>query len=209
MATASIIHTFEERGLGKAPFTFLREIDLGLGNKSSCDHCGAAIRYEEIIRDTNGKTFKVGCVCVEKTGDRGLIDTMKREKRRQREEAKYQARVTEIAAAQAAERKRNGGLLDWEVEAQKRDDERRAMLSKFQAINAWFVKELFDRFDGDFAESMKAQLLRKPACDLSPRQQSALRDMIARGYGRRGSKAYDAFCIEFDKQIDILASEAV
>jgi hypothetical protein len=45
------------------------------------------------LADVNGKKFKVGCECVKKTGDVGLIDVVKREIARRKREAKNDARV--------------------------------------------------------------------------------------------------------------------
>lgn len=44
---------------------------------ASCDHCGTAIMNVYTIRAADGYTFKVGCDCVAKTGDAGLIREVK------------------------------------------------------------------------------------------------------------------------------------
>lgn len=77
----STIHKFELAGLGKGPFHFTgtvtEKVHCVPGGTpkagSSCDYCGTGIRYEFWVNSSDGKTFKVGCDCIHKTGDRGLI----------------------------------------------------------------------------------------------------------------------------------------
>lgn len=77
----STVHCFERAGLGVAPFYFTGQMTEkvfvvpGCSPKpgSSCDYCGACIRYEFWVGSADQKTFKVGCDCIYKTGDRGLI----------------------------------------------------------------------------------------------------------------------------------------
>jgi hypothetical protein len=78
-------HAFESAGLGKAPFRcvgFTRSVyqahpDAPQQPGSSCDYCGTGIMDVALIRSVDGKTFKVGCNCVEKVGDQGLIKAYK------------------------------------------------------------------------------------------------------------------------------------
>jgi hypothetical protein len=104
-----IVHAFEKAGLGVAPFRF-----VGVERKAyqachgapiqpggSCQYCGTGIIECCIIRDAEGKTFIVGNVCVRKTNDRGLIDTVKREVSRLRREAKREKDSKRIADAKA------------------------------------------------------------------------------------------------------------
>ena len=75
-------HRFEVVGLGKAPFQFTGEVTektycacpgAPVQAGSSCDYCGTCIRYEFWVRSADNKKFKVGCDCIHKTGDHGLI----------------------------------------------------------------------------------------------------------------------------------------
>lgn len=76
----STIHTFEQAGLGKAPFRFVRfEVRVyqacpgaPVQPGSTCDYCGTAIMNLFWIKGKDGNEFKVGCDCVEKTNDAGL-----------------------------------------------------------------------------------------------------------------------------------------
>ena len=77
----SHIHRFEFAGLGKGPFAFTGRVTEkvhcvpGGPSKagSCCDYCSTGIRYEFWVKSSDGKEFKVGCDCIHKTGDRGLI----------------------------------------------------------------------------------------------------------------------------------------
>jgi hypothetical protein len=96
----NIVHRFEERGLGIAPFRFVRFYEskycacpgAPVQPGTSCDYCGTGIMGVYVIKDCNGKEFKVGCECVKKTDDAGLIDTVKRAQAKHRQELKYEAR---------------------------------------------------------------------------------------------------------------------
>ena len=110
---ATIIHVFEQAGLGLAPFRF-----VGLENNNdraainserrangqiyttnyctSCDYCSTAICDAYYLESADGKQFKVGCDCVLKTGDAGLINIVKKlsakaatDKRHAREAVKF------------------------------------------------------------------------------------------------------------------------
>ena len=96
-------HCFEQKGLGLAPFTYLYCTE----GKSSCQYCSTSIRYKFYIRSADGKEFFVGSDCVMKTGDAGLISTVKKAKsqldkakreakkevQRQIREAEFKARI--------------------------------------------------------------------------------------------------------------------
>lgn len=88
-----MIHVFEQAGLGKAPFTCIGVASipdasmaecnpLGYMNAmkalpkgaGSCKFCGMPLIHNYIIKDSLGGTFVVGCECVNKTDDAGLID---------------------------------------------------------------------------------------------------------------------------------------
>lgn len=114
-------HVFELAGLGRAPFRFVGMIqqDLCYGEVilnreeyektgvsvttkpgGSCDFCGQYIVRMFKIQDADGKCFKVGCDCVDKTGDAGLVRAVSKAKRAY-EADKRAARKTKKEAAQA------------------------------------------------------------------------------------------------------------
>lgn len=103
-----IVHAFEEAGLGKAPFRFVglessrdraavqreREsngLTFTTNYCTSCDYCAQAIQNAYYVESSDGKRFKVGCNCIAKTGDSGLVDTVKRAKREADRVAKLEA----------------------------------------------------------------------------------------------------------------------
>jgi hypothetical protein len=78
--TTHTIHPFERAELGAAPFRFvgttvkLHECPGEMPRAgSSCDYCGTCIALECWIESADGRRFKVGCDCVNKTGDKALI----------------------------------------------------------------------------------------------------------------------------------------
>jgi hypothetical protein len=94
-------HVFEKAGLGLAPFRWvgveirrgpmrvedpkggiITEVGAPGQPMGSCAYCGQGIAECHLIRSADGKVFTVGCVCVGKTGDRGLIQKTKKEANR-------------------------------------------------------------------------------------------------------------------------------
>ena len=103
-----MIHDFEKAGFGKAPFRF-----IGVREKwfkaapeapkvpgSSCDYCGMGIAYEYHIQSNDGKKFKVGSDCVNKTGDAGLKRIIDKKVRELKRVAKREKDLAKIAQAQ-------------------------------------------------------------------------------------------------------------
>lgn len=87
-----MVHVFEQAGLGKAPFNCIGVAsipDASMAEKNpvgyanamkalpkgagSCKYCGMPLIHNYIIKDALGTTFVVGCECVNKTGDAGLM----------------------------------------------------------------------------------------------------------------------------------------
>lgn len=78
------MHAFEVAGLGKAPFRFvgadekfITYPDGSTQAAGSCDYCGTGIRLQCYVQSADGKRFKVGCNCIEKVGDTGLLKAYK------------------------------------------------------------------------------------------------------------------------------------
>lgn len=122
------VHCFEKAGLGKAPFrcvgmasipssslaeanptaynNALAMLPKGIGC-GSCQYCGTGIMHNFIIQSADDRRFVVGSDCVAKTGDAGLIQQVKRERVRVKQEAreaKRSMRRSELEALWAAER---------------------------------------------------------------------------------------------------------
>lgn len=84
------VHVFQKAGLGLAPFRCVGVVSkvgpMVMGNVTvgsagqamgTCDYCGTGIKDCYVIRSSDGKQFEVGCDCVAKTGDAGLIKSYK------------------------------------------------------------------------------------------------------------------------------------
>ena len=75
----TLVHPFEQAGLGKAPFryvgservTYQAHPDAPVQPGGSCDLCGHAIMEHCYIVSADGRRFKVGCDCVMKTHSKG------------------------------------------------------------------------------------------------------------------------------------------
>lgn len=92
MTTDTTVHVFQKSGLGRAPFRFIgceeRRGPLRLPDGSTigspgqpmgtCAHCGTGIAVCCTIESADGKRFIVGNVCVNKTGDKGLINVTRK-----------------------------------------------------------------------------------------------------------------------------------
>jgi hypothetical protein len=103
-------HKFERAGLGKAPFQVVGceerrgPIDMGGGltvgapgqPMGCCDFCGTGIVDCFTIQSADGRRFVVGNVCVNKTGDAGLIKVVKSEVARLRTEARHRREAAKI-----------------------------------------------------------------------------------------------------------------
>ncbi len=80
------VHVFERAGLGKAPFRFVGvEVKVYQACPGapaqpggSCDYCGQGIKSCYTLRSADGRQFHVGCDCIDKSGDKGLIKAYRR-----------------------------------------------------------------------------------------------------------------------------------
>lgn len=211
----SMIHTFEASNLGKAPFrviglysfpskslaehnpdAYQRQLnemprDVACG---SCAYCGMGLTHNYIIKSADDKKFVVGCDCVEKTGDKGMVDQIKLIERENRAEARRLAQEADAKARLDAERAANGGLTVHEVYMAKKQ----AVLALRAPVEAQIVESItpiinaLHRANGDFAKDMKAYLEVCHFEALSGRMVSIILDIAAKEVGRRGSKAYNA-----------------
>lgn len=169
-----------------------------------CNSCGMGLVNNVVIRDAHRKHFVVGCDCARKTNDARLMSRVEYlEKKRKRavraaqREQQWQERAAKIAAEEAAQRERNGGLTDAELQAQRRAEEERTQEAACKAANRWLLEVLHRANSSDFVESTIYHLSRKPLADLSHRCHDVLAEIYAKHAGRRGSKAYLAAFDEF------------
>lgn len=126
-STNQTIHCFEQAGLGKAPFRFVgletaadraslntQRAGDGLtyttNYSTSCDYCGTAIQNAFQVVSSDGNRFKVGCECIRKSDDNGLIQvvneqekTIRRQKAKAKRDSKWQTQAALIAAFKRGE----------------------------------------------------------------------------------------------------------
>ena len=95
-------HTFEIAELGMAPFKIIacRE-EIFQAHPSApckpggtCAYCGRAITCVFVVDDVKGIKIKIGSSCIKKTGDKGMVDLVKRELRK-RQQDKERIRIIE------------------------------------------------------------------------------------------------------------------
>ena len=100
------VHKFEVAGLGKAPFRFTGEVTektyvacqgAPVQPGSTCDYCGTAIRYEFWIESSDARRSKVGCDCIRKHGDAGLLQAISAAERKLRDAKNARAREAKAA----------------------------------------------------------------------------------------------------------------
>lgn len=112
----STVHAFEAAGLGKAPYTFTGlsvlkgPITLKDGSQvgapgqpmGTCHFCGTGIMYAYNLRSADGKEFYVGCDCIEKSGDKGLlrvVSVVEKQKRQAQNDARRAKKAEKAKAA--------------------------------------------------------------------------------------------------------------
>jgi hypothetical protein len=114
------IHPFQAAGLGVAPFRFVGHYESTFQAApgqpvragASCDYCGTAIRDCFKIRSADGREFKVGCDCVEKTcAPGGPIVTAAQKAAKRAKKTRDLARLKERVSLADAALKANPALL--------------------------------------------------------------------------------------------------
>jgi hypothetical protein len=136
------VHRFERAGLGKAPFRvvgFYRSVyqavpgdpSCPLKPGTSCDYCAQGIMYVCQIEGADGRRFKVGCDCVAKTGDAGLMKLAAKEERRRNRETRHAREAEKVA----------------ELRALLADEAVRARLAEIIVEDPWRKRRLLDTAD--------------------------------------------------------------
>lgn len=117
--STELIHVFEERGLGKAPFKFIDVITkvgpyllkreggvehyVGAPGQpvGSCQFCGNTIANCCVIQDANGKTFEVGSDCVFKVAinDKTMVSAVRKAVNLKAKETRHERERARIAWA--------------------------------------------------------------------------------------------------------------
>lgn len=82
-------HIFTEAGMGAAPFKVIGYEERLTG----CAFCGRAIKKVCQVISADGKVSSVGCECVKKSGDTGLISAEKVVIKRFKAKQKYEKQM--------------------------------------------------------------------------------------------------------------------
>lgn len=170
--------------------------------KYECDHCGMPITNHYMIKDATGAAFSVGEKCVEKLGEVEFIsraDVDRRAHNRKLSRARAEKKRAEKAAIREAElqaqRDKNGGLTDYELEEKRRQDEREAAREKFRREGAYFI-DVLETMDSYFCKSVADSM-----SDGRLPKGGGVRivlEIIAKTAGRANSKAFNA---KFDEAL--------
>lgn len=133
MDTATInrpAHIFEQSGLGRAPFRVVGFFSypspsMAASNPraymdacheaantakthgvrgGACEHCGMALMNNYILASADHRRFVVGCDCVRKTGDLGVIAAVERAERARRNLQSKARKTAKLNAAKVAAR---------------------------------------------------------------------------------------------------------
>lgn len=203
-------HIFERDDLGKAPFKVvgiwtmpsrslmehnpeawnnaIRSAPCAVG---SCAYCWTALSIHYIIRDAKGKQFAVGSECVRKTGDAGLVKAATVLKNKRAREISAEKREKKRVAKLQAERDKNGGLTNYELQEKKWEDEKKAKLEAlkpFIKILSPYANRIKDG-KGGFCDSIASSLRQGKL----PRGKGLgiTIDILSKQSGRRNSKAYN------------------
>lgn len=80
-------HIFTQSGLGNAPFKIVAYTEKNTG----CAFCGRAIKKVCVIVSADGVKSNIGCDCIKKVGDAGLISASKVAVKQYNAKVKYEA----------------------------------------------------------------------------------------------------------------------
>lgn len=152
------VHPFERRGLGSAPFRFVRPTRA----PGVCAHCGRLIARSCTVADAGGREAVVGTDCVQRTCEGGrLLDEMERELRHARKLEAAERHEARRLACLAALRADPGFLADrphpdaWRTDKTMRDEVLHLFRTQAGRNKAFGIIEaaLAERGTGDGADS--------------------------------------------------------
>lgn len=215
-----MLHIWEQSGIGKAPFVvvdvfeipsraLLEQNPTAYNNAMAdapcavggCRVCGTGLTINYIIRDAFGVLFAVGCECVKKSGDKGLIKATNSFKNQRQREINHIKRMDVINTKLEQQRQANNGLTDYELAVKQRleaDQKHADIMAPVVALLSPLADRLADG-KGGFCDSVSADL--KKGIIPKGRGESIMLDVLAKQAGRVNSAAYKA---ELDALCDIL-----
>lgn len=211
--TEKTIHIFENAGMGKAPFRVvglysIPSPSLAEHNPSaynaqlqampknvacgSCYYCHAALVHNFIIESSDKKLSVVGCDCVAKVNDSGLVKQVKLLQKQQRDELRRKQMEEKHLNEIEKQRKANGGLTNEEVLLKKKNEaiaRREPLEGEIVEMLTPFIKALGNA-NGEFCDSMR-RALQNCNLELSNNCLRLIIEISAKEAGRKGSKKYE------------------
>lgn len=200
------VHVFTLSGLGQAPFSLCKPQESGV---FFCEHCGTVLKHRFFIKSADGKVSVVGIDCLNKTGDNGLIDAVKAEKKA----AADKERMAKIEAANAVHKEKEiakfGMTKEEAVEQLQKEIESQKEIIK-DVVEASFIYSILNK--SDFGCSMINTLSKGES--LSPNMERIVKEIIAKhlSNANKNSKKYKEAYPEAEKAVDSLlknVSEAI
>lgn len=208
------IHLFELAGLGKAPYRVLsletsrdresiQRERAGNGQTyttnycTTCDYCGTAISNAYQILSADEQHFKVGCDCLAKVGDKGLLDHAKFIAKKKKADEDHERWVLAHRQREAEERAANGGKTLKEIEIERAEQAKRDHVAKMMEVNGWILERISEADWRGVGE-----LTRNPLKDMSDRYIDAIRRIWCGKVGPSRSKAYKLAQAEFDARLN-------
>ena len=209
------MHPFQKSGLGQAPFKCIgvQENVFAMPDGStkgggSCDYCGTGIRWEFLIASDDGRSFKVGCDCVEKTYKQYGVEVenfraIRLEHARQRRQAGAQVR------REARQKAWDEQRAQWKAERLEATAEWRnenaALIARLEALKGTneFLRNMALAIDyyGRLTERQQDSVERAIArIDTAERQRQSSEHVGTPGQRIKGSKVRVTRCIQIGRE---------
>lgn len=156
----------------------------------TCRICGISLVNNYLIVASCGVAFSVGCDCVERVGDQGLIDEVKARKRAAQRQQRFEAQEALRNAALEEQRKRNNGKTDWEMneiaQNELREKERQNLISRGELISE-IVKPIMDALGSELS-SFKLAMIQELERGVVPNGRAF--DLIVSIYGEFSARQH-------------------
>ena len=195
------VHVFTLSGLGQAPFSLCKPQESGV---FFCEHCGTVLKNRFFIKSADGKVSVVGIDCLNKTGDNGLIDAVKAEKKA----AADKERIDKIEAANAVHKEKEiakFGMTKEDVVEQlvKEINSQKEIVE--DVLEASFIYNILNK--SDFGCSMINTLSNGES--LSSNMERIVKEIVAKQMSgtNKNSKKYKETYPEAEKAVDSLLAD--
>ena len=173
-----------------------------------CEHCGTSLKNRYFIKSSDGKVSVVGVDCLNKTGDRGLIESVKAEKRKKKEKDRLSNIENKIEERKKRDIEKFGKTREEILDEIKTELDLITKESQETVENFSFYHEMIK---SNFGASMASIMMKSES--LSENMKRSLLDMmskIASGGARKNSVKYkEGKSIAEDKLNDLYESLSV